>query len=309
VMESGSEIPSAIELQEPKVKPAIPRKVELSPSAESIKSAESLKTPEIKAGEIRKPEPDEKTKPTVPKPNTLPHTQQSPALVATYDEGYAKIAASRYNYGPLTGHGEALIKKAINNIPENANILEIGCSTGLFLQQLEDSLKGKNVKIRGADVNEAAIKEASLKHDAFYTDAQNISQIESNSQDAVFSLHTYEHIPDLGKAFQELERILKPGGKAYIIVPPNLYGLETIRVAIEELGYKSKGLFGAIKTFVESWKYARKLHCSNLGTPLGGARKHAERILKKNNIGMKVSGGMKINLALANLLVFEKPKP
>lgn len=233
---------------------------------------------------------------------------------AEYDSSYAAIADSRFGKGSLAKHGEAIMAEAIKSgIPDNAVILEIGCNTGMLLEQLKARLGEKSSKILGVDFNKDAIETAKQKGlDASFGDAQNLEDIPDNSINIIFSLHTYEHIPNLGKAFRELQRILKPGGKAYIIVPPNMYGLETIRVAAEDIpeDKKGEGVFGGIKTFFNAWSYARKLHCSNLGGPFGGARNHAEKIMKSAGItDLKVSGGMRPALSLANFLIFEKSTP
>lgn len=139
-------------------------------------------------------------------------------------------------------------------------------------------------------------------------DARTLS-LPPESIDRIFSLHTLEHIPDVKESFKEFYRVLKPGGKAYIIVPANFYGLETLGVAINALpeDQKGNGLFGFIKTLVNGWKYARQLHVSNLGTPFGGASSHVQNIFKENNLDLRVSGGRRLDLALATQLVIEKP--
>ena len=49
-------------------------------------------------------------------------------------------------------------------------------------------------------------------------DIQNISY-EDNKFDVIICSHVLEHIPNDRKAIQELYRVLKPGGTAYIMVP------------------------------------------------------------------------------------------
>lgn len=235
---------------------------------------------------------------------TSPPSETKPEGQPKYDAKYAEIAESRYDYGPLAGHGQAIIEAALVDLPEGAIVTEIGCSTGKFLDQLEDGFQKKKSKIIGFDINQAALPSAKKRHENVLAgDAQQLP-FENESTDAIVSLHTYEHVPKLDRAFAEVQRVLKPGGKAYIIVPPNLGGLETIRVAKEELpDAEARGLGG----WINALRYARQLHCSNLGGPFGGARQHAQRILNENNIDLKVSGGMRRDLTFANFLVFEKP--
>jgi ubiquinone/menaquinone biosynthesis C-methylase UbiE len=176
----------------------------------------------------------------------------------------------------------------------------------MFLDQWK---KETGVNILGFDINKDAIATAKVKGlSAEYARAESLP-LGNNSVDLLTSLHTYEHVENLPKSFQEIQRVLKPGAKAVIITPPNLFGLETIKVAIENLpeNTKKKGPLGLFKTILNGYKHARLLHRSILGGPFGGARKHAEKILKQNGINLKVRGGMRPNLTFANLLIFEKP--
>lgn len=249
----------------------------------------------------------------VTKPPRLSENIQIQPTIVKYGQNYAEIAESRYGKGLLAKHGEVLIKTVEKSFPENAVVLEVGCNTGMFMKQLEDSTLGAKIKkLSGIDVNKDAVDTAKQRgFDASLGDAQNLENIPDASIDTLFSMHTYEHVPDLHKAFREISRVLKPEGKAYLILPPNLYGLETIKVAAEDLpeDKKGRGLFGRIKTFINAWRYARKLHCSSLGGPFGGAKRDAEKIIKELGItNLAVTGGMGLNpdLAFANLLVFEK---
>ena len=222
-----------------------------------------------------------------------------------YEKHYSEIAESRYNTGPLGGHGHALIKEA-GQVSNSSIVIEVGCNTGMFLEQWK---KETGVYIKGFDINKEAIVSAKDKGlDAEYALAEALP-LNDNSVDLLTSLHTYEHVENLPKSFQEMERVLKPGARAVIIVPPNLLGLETLKVAIEDLpeNMKGKGPFGFIRTLSNGYRHARQLHRSIMGGPIGGARRHVEKILKQNGISLKVKGGMRPNLMFANLLVFEKP--
>ncbi len=222
-----------------------------------------------------------------------------------YGKKYADIATSRYGKGLLVNHGEKAIK-AFGNISKDAKILEVGCNTGPLMQQLTDA---GFTSISGVDLNDAAI--LSAKEKGFQVSTGNAEHLEipDNSLDGIVSLHTYEHVPNIQAALAEISRVLKPGGKAIIIEPPNLGGLETIKVAIEDLPPEKRGNgpLGFVKDYWEGWKYARSLHCSTLGWGIWGAKNHAQQILEKNNIDLKVSGGNRSDLMFASLLTFEKP--
>lgn len=266
----------------PVVSPTTERLASLKVSLATLKADEKEQPPEITA---------------VPKP--------ADADLPKYERHYAEIAETRYNSGPLAGHGEALIKE-VGEIPPSSSVIEVGCNTGMFLNQWK-AATGSDIV--GFDINADAVAEARQRgYNANVAPAENLP-LQDDLVDIITSLHTYEHVQDLPKSLEEIARVLKPGGKAVIIEPPNLYGLETLRVAIEDMpeNMKGNGPFGFVRTYVNGLKYARELHRSILGGPLGGARAHAEKILKQGGINLKVRGGMRADLAFANLLVFEKP--
>jgi SAM-dependent methyltransferase len=82
-------------------------------------------------------------------------------------------------------------------------------------------LSNKNIEYLGADIN------PDLPYVTKKVDIQNISYPD-NSFDFVYCSHVLEHVPDDGEALSELHRILKPGGKALIIVPLDHTSLKTI---------------------------------------------------------------------------------
>lgn len=173
-----------------------------------------------------------------------------------------------------------------------------------------DKLKSSDHQSIGLDINFAATQKAKEKgHQVIVADAQALP-FASDTFPRIISLHTTEHLPDKPRTFAELARVLKPDGLAVIVEPPNFGGLETIRVALEDLpeSQKPAGLIGGIQTWVNALRHAHKLHCSTLGGPLGGAREHAQKILDENHIPLEASGGMRADLSFANLLTFTKSK-
>jgi SAM-dependent methyltransferase len=130
--------------------------------------------------------------------------------------------ADGHNYGQYTGSPAnqirtnnllAIVNKHIIslNINENDTVVEIGAGLG------ELHLVHKNWM--GFEYSTTAIELArqtygpSLK--IFEGDARNLP-IASGSVDFAFSFATFEHIPEVEKAFFEIERIIKPGGVAML---------------------------------------------------------------------------------------------
>lgn len=128
-------------------------------------------------------------------------------------------------------------------------ILEIGANKGdvqLFLRKLSPNTIG-------IDINDEVIKESNIPN-MFIADAVKLP-FENSSFTKTLSIHTIEHIPDLSKVFQELDRVTRPGGLSLHAFP-----LALIR-----------GVDGA---YLDAWKttknplkaliLARKLHVHKL---------------------------------------------
>jgi ubiquinone/menaquinone biosynthesis C-methylase UbiE len=103
------------------------------------------------------------------------------------------------------------------SLPANAAILEVGCSAGPLLLQLQQA---GFTNLTGIDVSETAIALGQKRG------LQSISVMDGgqlNFPDAAFDLviasDVLEHIADDGRAMQEWARVLKPGGKLIVFVP------------------------------------------------------------------------------------------
>ena len=79
-----------------------------------------------------------------------------------------------------------------------------------------------------------------------YGDITNLD-LESSSFDKAYSLHTIEHIPDLGRFLSETARILRQEGIAIIVYPWEPFrGFQAIGAAIRQ--YKNPSLARKIHT-------------------------------------------------------------
>lgn len=283
----NEEPPKIKELQEKKQRPRIVGGNKISPDKDEI-------------GKVRQLLKEEEERQTAQADPDLTEKQER-----LYGGTYAEIAEDRYGKGLLARHGDLAIRE-IGEISSDDRVVEVGCNTGMLLGQLKE----RGIEAIGIDINKAALKKAKEKgHKVVPANAEHLP-LEDGSINILISLHTYEHVEDLEQAFSEIGRVLASGGKAIIIVPLNLGGLETIKVAIEDMPSekRGKGRLAFIKDFLNGIKYARRLHCSTLGGPFGGARKHAERICEEKNIGIDVSGGVRPDLGFANLLILKKPE-
>lgn len=92
-------------------------------------------------------------------------------------------------------------------------VLEIGCNRGGLVQKMQKM----GAVARGVDVNPEAIANG-FTNTLSIMDAMHLDFPDA-SFDQVYSVHTIEHIPNIQKAFKEMERVLKPNGKLVLVYP------------------------------------------------------------------------------------------
>ena len=103
-------------------------------------------------------------------------------------------------------------------IPPTAAILDLGCGFGEFLNHVRCARRV------GVDVNPDAAKSLEAGIEYHTGDVRNLSMLQDNSIDVVFTSNLMEHLPskdDVARMIREVRRVLKPGGQ-FIAVGPNL---------------------------------------------------------------------------------------
>jgi 2-polyprenyl-3-methyl-5-hydroxy-6-metoxy-1,4-benzoquinol methylase len=106
----------------------------------------------------------------------------------------------------------------IKDAPKESKILDVGCSSGIFLKDLE-SIGFKTENLFGVDISETAIencKANGIKH-CYVMDAQNITLTETF--DIIIASDCLEHLEDDKKAIKNWNNLLKIDGKMYVFVP------------------------------------------------------------------------------------------
>ena len=103
-------------------------------------------------------------------------------------------------------------------IPASGTTVDLGAGYCHFINTIESREK------IAVDVNEQALRKyASGEVRPIVCSGADLSEIASDSADTVFASNVYEHFPsrpDVMRSFQEVRRILKPGGR-FIIMQPN----------------------------------------------------------------------------------------
>lgn len=103
---------------------------------------------------------------------------------------------------------------------EGKNVLEIGCGKGELTRFIAEVAGAKFVYGTDYDIEQWGIEAAEGDNWTISTaDARNLCY-EDNSFDICFSIGVFEHINGLDKALNEIERVLKPGGKCFAYFEP-----------------------------------------------------------------------------------------
>jgi SAM-dependent methyltransferase len=113
----------------------------------------------------------------------------------------------------------AAIVSRIGEPAPDATIADIGASTGYLLEDLARAFTGAT--LIGVDLVSAGLRKAHAALPSarlLRADACALPLADA-SVDAVVSANLLEHVPDDRRALSEIARILKPGGRAVIVVP------------------------------------------------------------------------------------------
>lgn len=106
----------------------------------------------------------------------------------------------------------------LKDLPRDSKILDIGCSSGIFLKDLE-ALGFVNQNLFGIDISDKAITNCKANgiDNAFVMDAQNI--ILNEKFDIIIASDCLEHLENDKKSLANWNNLLKVGGTIYVFVP------------------------------------------------------------------------------------------
>jgi ubiquinone/menaquinone biosynthesis C-methylase UbiE len=139
-------------------------------------------------------------------------------VVETFDEW----AETGRDVGMEEGHGD-VVRQAIARmeIRPGERILDLGCGNGWATRLLAQANAG--VQAIGVDASAKMVARAEELHSLTIRARYEVASFEElsfrdASFDRVFSMEAFYYAADLGKAIGEAWRVLKPGGRAEVLV-------------------------------------------------------------------------------------------
>lgn len=107
---------------------------------------------------------------------------------------------------------------------ENARVLEHGCGVGMYSAQLRQRY---TPHVEAFDIEAERVRDAQVATPHALVAAAEYLPYRSNSFDAVITQDVLEHVADDRRSAREIVRVLKPGGRAFVLVPNRWYPFET----------------------------------------------------------------------------------
>lgn len=205
-------------------------------------------------------------------------------------EDYKKHASARYKLEPN-------ILEIINGVDLNGKkCLEIGVGLGADHSELAKKgsiLSGVDLTKRAINHTQRRLQLMGLKSNLNIGDAENLP-FEKDSFDFVYSWGVIHHSPNTPKAVAEIFRILKPGGKARIMIY-NKYSLIGLMLWLRFGLLSFKSLNFVYDKFLESpgtkaysYDEARKLFSSFVIEKISSPLTHAD--LLDSEVGQRHRG-------------------
>jgi 2-polyprenyl-3-methyl-5-hydroxy-6-metoxy-1,4-benzoquinol methylase len=106
-----------------------------------------------------------------------------------------------------------LVEKFSNTT--NGKILDIGCGTGAFLNNIQQA----GWQIIGLEPDANAIKTANSLYKISPKTPEELFSLPANSFDAITMWHVLEHVHQLQEYIEQLKNLIKPQGAIFIAVP------------------------------------------------------------------------------------------
>lgn len=185
-------------------------------------------------------------------------------------------------YDALGHDVDALAATAAKN-DHRLSVLDIGGGAGATSTHLRARPNFKNIDISATDLDKQYNVDLSLYKSMYYGDlTEGYPEIASNSFDVVICEQVLEHLHHLEVAIATIERLVKPGGRAFVGVPIFLPPLHLAR----------RHLVPVLDKLVGSTKHRTHVQAFSLATFKAVMLKHSDlQIVEARGFRM-ISGGI-----------------
>lgn len=143
------------------------------------------------------------------------NTRNIEPITENAQEMYNQYRIGHYSYGNKRIKYDPLLLRFLNQITNDKMLYDIGCGTGFWLDAYTQ-FGIKKTNIVGVDIAPKNI--ADIKAKGFAAQVGNVLDLDLPDHVADFTISNgvIHHTANPAKAFQELVRITKPGGKIYL---------------------------------------------------------------------------------------------
>jgi SAM-dependent methyltransferase len=137
-----------------------------------------------------------------------------------YQRYWGRADAAPPARDPTTADRERLLLESLWTLPETKTVLDAGCGSGYFLQQLQRG----GYAVTGIDISDEALKLARARVGTevpLYRHSLDDSPwpLQDDSFDAVWSSEVIEHIYGVYEYVAEANRVLRDGGHLILTTP------------------------------------------------------------------------------------------
>tara|TARA_B100000674_G_scaffold485386_1_gene492156 strand:+ start:756 stop:1466 length:711 start_codon:yes stop_codon:yes gene_type:complete len=140
----------------------------------------------------------------------------------TFSETYE--AKRHYGYHQFLDDAEFGL---IEGYCPNADVLEVGCGTGLILQRAAAHAK----KAVGVDISPGMLEHAKRRGLDVYEGTATELPFEDESFDLVYSFKVLAHVEGIAQALEEMKRVTRPGGR----IVAEFYNRASLRTLVKAL--------------------------------------------------------------------------
>ena len=152
------------------------------------------------------------------------HSHKAIQHIRVSNYGYAPVDDDIAHYDTHHRYGLQLYKELVKNhkgylISNKSRVVEVGCGKGAGAEFLINKFNPESYT--GIDFSKPAIEFChkyypNIRHTNFICAAADQLPLKQNSTDVVINVESSHIYPDIGNFFNEVKRILKPGGRFLI---------------------------------------------------------------------------------------------